>query len=323
MTILRKGRGAYHWTFDSTNMPSGYDKLTWGVTKAIELGLNTIRVPLGHASPSTFGIEPTPLGGTEDDYLVKVAKLPQFVKLFDHPQFHTYMLTSYTPQGYVGAQNNWANIDHSKEQIEYQRLATFLKNRFPDKDFIIFNWEGDNAIVDKRAYVTAFQTWTMDRFVGIEKAHASNVLAGIETNCPKAGLSSPCDQAVMHSVILNTLPAVVGYSTWMTFSPLISQSNPTIIRETTEGHIDSLLDSLAPYYTADQLVISEFGRAGASTLNAFEWMQSALGAFDSRGIPLSIYWQVLENGFNNLKYGAFDEQMRLTQNGEAIRHFAY
>lgn len=101
----------------------------FGAQKAYDLGLRVLRLPLE---------------GTKEKPLAEVARQEDFQRVFQMP-FHTLLLTVYTGS----VRNGWVDgLSAAESRAEYEELrslAEYLLDTYPQKRFVLLNWEGDHV----------------------------------------------------------------------------------------------------------------------------------------------------------------------------------
>src|SRR5262249_2879579 len=129
----------------------------------------------------------------------------------------TYLLTAY-PRG--SSDGNWSDgytqAEYDAERDEIKRLGEYLlsNSSLANKTFIIFNWEGDNAIyysANKQSSWDGFTRWIRARAEGVRLArqnHSSSpvgLFSGLEFSAVRSPLTNrPCGEPVTDPV--NTDP---------------------------------------------------------------------------------------------------------------------
>jgi|GEM_PF-5500352 len=91
--------------------------------------------------------------------LAQVAATQAYDTLFSNPNFNTYLITTYSSGD---GNNNWLDGYTAEESLvernEIGRLGDYLlyPGRYPNKTFIILNWEGDHAFADSKENQTVW-----------------------------------------------------------------------------------------------------------------------------------------------------------------------
>ena len=239
--------------------------LVEGAERILNLGA---RRGFFYLSPQ-FGIVDYP----EDDFgpgnintLLDLAKSPPYRQLFDHP-FEEFVLTTYTFANW-----NWTldrakglqSVDFSSqaETAEIAALVAHLAATYPDKKFVIKNWEGDWQIqesfdlqgVPTPQRILEFITWMQARQAGVEQGRATaqsadSIQHAIEFNLLGHYLhDSPC---VLRDVIRQVKSDIISYSSWETCSHFDTRFMKDAIA----------FAQRAPGVDGRKLMIAEFGVA--------------------------------------------------------------
>jgi hypothetical protein len=286
--------------------------LNWGADKVKALGLGVIRVEMG--AQRSYGLGPTPIEGDEY-FLVKMAQTPEYRALFENPQFHTYLLTTYTAQALAQV---WAGgmADLALERATYRNLARYLAATYPGKKLILLNWEGDNELYWHPGRAAEFQAFLQARIDGIREAGAANVFSGIEFNCAYDGEGGICDEARVVKMIPALGPDYIGWSSWPTINRFVYSSDPAALEQGVMDSIDRILTTTG--YWGGDLILGEFGRESDTVIEPYTWFRTVDRALRKKEVKLAIYWQTVED-VQPLGYGLYDADGVLTDNGRALQ----
>ena len=303
--------GAYHWLPFWNAKPDTLSKLQWGTLKLESLGLKVIRVPLGYSTSNPFDKQP-PI--TINLLLRTMAMTSDYSVLFNDPSIQTYMLTTYTPQAYTQSASQisnvdaWMNLDLEKERQEYHALAAYLGDTYPDKKFILLNWEADNENPTPQN-INLFIGLLQARIDGIARANRSNVFSGIEIS-QTAGLVFPHLKAMA--------PDYVSYSIWEVISPLVVAGNTStsqLSSKLTEKL--NVFKSLAGY-NPDRIIVGEFGYEQDEKIPVSDYMATMDSTFRSFGLEYAVFWQTCWDAYNN---GAFDINGNILPTGRYLKYY--
>lgn len=278
----------YHWAPSYNGYKPTIDKLNWGANLASIINLSdTIRVALGYESDPSYDFTVAPIPG-ESEFLKRTAQQEPYRLLFNNSNFNTFILTTYTPQAYVGSASNggnWSQINHTTEQAEYTNLTQYLASTYPTKRFILSNWEADNEGANGGT-IAAFISTLGDRVTAIKNVGAGNVFSMIEIS-QTGGLILP--------YLNNTIkPNYLGYSAWQNLSPYSDTFNANNMRNALIGAFNTI-NTVTNFQYVDKLMLSEFGRQrppAKMLLEAYEWFDVILDVIKYHEIQYAIYWQL-------------------------------
>jgi hypothetical protein len=319
---LRDRIGIYNWNVDDASFapaPGCEDRLNWGACKVAELGARSIRVFLG-PEPDVYQL----YGGSPPATLAGVAMSAPYAALFAKP-FSTYFLTVYT-----AADNThpWQSGygDPAVRQAEHDQiaaLAEYLALAYPDRTFVLLNWEGDHGVraFNTQAAWDGFAAWIQTRADGVATARARvlashgfspAVFSGLEFNAARSldDASQPCsndptrllDRCVVSYVGPRVSVDFASYSSWQ--SNASTQGVP--LDETqVGGQLSADLDAIQAALggiARERIIAGEFGFArqsypdegplGCGAARRSAAMVSALVAW---GAGHGFYWQILDN----------------------------
>jgi hypothetical protein len=323
--------GVYAWGFDTAAYPSGPvspDRLNWAADKVAQTGSRTIRVYLG--ARDDYKVNPP--GIPEDElYLARLVAGPDYPRspgetaydrLFRDPRFDTYLLTVYTP---ADSRIDWLDLytpfAAQLERAQIARLGDLLLTAYPEKTFLLLNWEGDNALaghLDEPLAWTNFAAWVAARAAGVRDAQARNptsaktgrLFSGLEFNrlrrngawCGTSG--GLADRCVLDFVAPGADVDYYSYSAWETLAA--RQSDPAAslqdaIREDL-GQVLALLRKSRPDLAPSRLLLGEVGFARTAprfgecrAALALRDLVEALSGADAFGVSYAIVWQALDN----------------------------
>lgn len=172
--------GCYHWNPDQTDYDAARDGnlLQWGQETVARIGMRMIRVGLSVRDIYLLGISP-------GSRLVEVATHPAYRRLFSDERLSDYLLTAYSR---VCAEHQWADSLSAEEaaqvRTEFSGLARHLSSEYPQKRFVLLNWESDNAVVPflrwSQSASQDMADWLSARIEGVRLAGAANVRCGVE-----------------------------------------------------------------------------------------------------------------------------------------------
>jgi hypothetical protein len=307
---MRDRLGIYAWGFDTTSWPGTPDRLNWGAGKVAALGARTIRVYLG--PQDIYHVLPSSDGGAFD--LATAAASPAYSTLFANPDFDTYLLTTYSAED---NESNWTTGYDAgagaTEEGEIASLGEYLLMTYPQKTFIILQWEGDNAISSVASSQSAwdgFTAWIGARAQGVVDARAAvknttaKLYSGVEFNLLRnLSTGAPCDTSVNKCVVSVVVPAVnvdyYSYSSWQSVGP---NQTPAQVTATLQADLTTALgwaQKHDPSATPARFIVGEFGAPREQT-DLGECASTArtaavLAAIPHWGASYGIYWQIIDN----------------------------
>lgn len=346
--------GVYNWNVDDTAFPNdgSIDRLNWAAERVAQAGTRTIRVAL--TSQDIYQ-----LGYSRTAELAQIAQHPAFVRLFSDARFRTVLLTVYSR----GAQtSNWSDGfsagEYNTERDEMRRLGEYLLSNpaFAGKTFILFNWEGDNAIAfqaNKRVAWDDYVSWIQARTEGVKLARQSrpdsqaSLFSGLEYNLVRSFAGQPCGTSVIDPVRQNPLtnrcvidyvaPRVevdyYSYSGWQTIN-VKAEEPGTDFKAQLKNDFEFALAQVRrtrPEVTANNFILGEYGfdrtrHNECFAGNAVNELFDILTAPDSFPLSYAIFWQVVDNarsfGVISSRLGLFRTdggQLRETLMGRAFR----
>src|SRR5262249_43990696 len=141
--------------------------------------------------------------------------------------YDTFLLTVYTQHGYY---RDWITgfmpqgPEWNIERDQIKNLTTYLLDTYPNKNFIILNWEGDADLIfsgNPDANVGRWTNYMQARVNGVLEARAGRsnpkVYSGIELSCltmpnmPCRFPDGPGFSNEANTVKNYVLPRVIGY----------------------------------------------------------------------------------------------------------------
>ncbi len=347
--------GIYNWNIDDSAFPNSgsTDRLNWGADKVAEVGSRTIRVALTARDIYELGFPPR----TE---LVEIVKHPAYDRLLRDPRFQTIMLTAYS---FSDEGDNWSDgytrAEYLAEQYEIRQLGEYLLSNpaFANKTFMIFNWEGDNAIYhhgNKRSVWDYYTNWIKARTEGVKQArqnHPSSsvrLYSGLEFNAvksPKTG--QPCGTPVADPIRNDPLqnrclidyvaPQVdvdyYSYSAWQSVDDKLGNPTESLKQRFKNdlGFALAKVKELRPEINESNFIVGEFGfeRARYGECNSANYINEMFDAFDREGAfraSYVVFWQIVDNaphyGVGSEAFGLFrvrDQQLNISLPGETFR----
>jgi len=351
--------GVYHWFPDFTAKPLTRDKLNWGADLVASTETRTIRVFLGAQDFGSgnedkncpcwrgpYGVNPDPprdpngaFNYAHPDFLKNIAASPKYQELFSSNRFDTFLLTSITNDGQY---RTWSNgytpqgTEWNTEKNQIKNLGAYLLDTYPNKTFIILNWEGDADLISSGnpdGNVEHWKNYMQARVTGVIEArtgHANPKLySGIELSCA----SMPC--AIGNTQFNNeanlvknyVLPRVTGYdyvsySAWQTtalYPGRTAQQLQNDLRSALSGILAKARES-SPAYTNANLIIGEAGyrRGWSGIMSAFDWLWSVFSVAETEGIAHVIYWQAMDDSLEVSSVGAREGGLYEAVNGQAV-----
>lgn len=232
--------------------------------------------------------------------LVELAKSPPYRQLFKHP-FEEFVLTTYTFANW-----NWA-LDRAKglqtvpfaanaETAEIADLVAHLASEYPDRNFVIKNWEGDWQVqenfdllgVPSPERIAEFVAWMKARHAGVVQGRANARSAdaiqhAIEFNLLGHSVrDSPC---VLRDVIRQVESDLISYSSWETCSLFDTRRMKDAIA----------FAQRSPGVGGRKLMIAEFGVANdPPDADARARTEALLQAFVEMGVHAFV-WEIYNN----------------------------
>ena len=284
--------GCYHWNPDQTAYDPARDLnlLRWGQQTVASIGLPMIRVGLSVRDIYSLGLRP-------DIRLAEVAAHPAYHELFSDPRLTDYLLTAYSQ---VCADHQWADSLSAAEaeQVgqDFAELARHLSSEYPQKRFVLLNWEADNAVLPfLRWNPSASQfmaDWLSARVQGVRRADTPNVRCGVEIARLMPGWNYYALTEVLP--LMKVRPDYVSLSAWDVF-------NPRSASEIEHDRWQQAQQTLAGYgWRAGEIIIGELGfydRQDGAEMAArrLAWALRAL----SGKVAYVTYWQARDSAPND------------------------
>ena len=235
------------------------------------------------------------------DNLTDLAKSPPFRKLFEQP-FDQFVFTTYTF-------GNWEWIlDRAQggqsvpfaanaETAEIAELVAYLAEEYPDKEFILKNWEGDWQLQGNYDINGIPTPERIDEF--IEWMHARQ--AGVVQGRQRAGVAGSIQHAIEFNALSKSVrdrPGVLRDVVRQVESDLVSYSSWE-----TSGRFDTrrMKDAIvfierAPAVEGRKVMIAEFGVPNSpADANDEAHADALLQAFLEMGVN-AFFWQIFNNG---------------------------
>jgi hypothetical protein len=350
---LRDRFGIYNWGVDYTSYPAGstVDRLNWGVDKVAEIGSRTIRV----AMPGDIYA----VGGMNDD-LAQAAASPAYDKLFSDSRFATIMLTvKSSTEVASGWADGYTQEEYNAVRDEIARLGDYLLTnpKYAGKTFIIFNWEGDNAMTgyeNKQTIWDAYTAWIQSRADGVKLARGRNpasaakLYIGLEFNLVRdLKTGKPCGTPVADPIREDPLEnrCVIDYvaprvdvdyyslSSWWTLD-VKGQGLDASYKDALKADLNFALAKVRerrPEIAEANFIIGEYGmhrtRWGETIIANFtNEFFDAVTAPDAFQVSYAIYWQIIDNGpgfyVGDDGFGLFRSRngiLSLTRSGETFK----
>ncbi|HKX32885.1 MAG TPA: hypothetical protein VJ302_34705 [Blastocatellia bacterium] len=315
-TERRDRFGIYNWgTRPSPTGSQSGDYLNWSASFVASRSARTIRIELGFDQCGDYGQDPTDYYHPE--YLKLIAQSPQYHRLFSDSRFNTYLLTTYTLNGYnhvwdMGYSESAAELE--KEQI--RRLGGYLISAFPSKTFILMNWEEDHVTSSNYPGYIAYTQARADAVREV-RGTGGKLYYGMECACMFG------DCGILNFVAPKVNVDYLSYSSWQstTMNPNGVQAgdNAAAIKERLMAHLQNLLNkangvgTATPrpgFYQPRNIIVGEFGfprvqwcphalSPGQSCesyrVDPTQWLEGIVGAVETFGASYAIYWQILDN----------------------------
>lgn len=233
--------------------------------------------------------------------LVELANSPPYRILFGHP-FDQFVLTTYSfaSWGWVldraqGGQS--VPFVFEAETDEIADLVAYLAGTYPDKNFIIKNWEGDWQLqenydiqgVPTPERIQEFSEWMQARQAGVVQGRGrarppGSIQHAIEFNLLSRSVRDV--PGVLHDVVRDVESDLVSYSSWETTSQFDARRTKDAI-----AFIERV-----PANNGRKVLIAEFGEANnPSNPEAEAHLGSLLRAFLDMGVN-AFFWSIFNNG---------------------------
>jgi hypothetical protein len=320
--------GVYYWGADDQAFPGFGSRLDWGRGLVTDLGAQTMRVAMTPADPYRLGLQPT-------DSLTDIARHPAYASLFADPRLSTIMITAYTAADQA---STWVDgYDPYERDLETQEIAELgahLLQTYPDKTFIVLNWEGDNALRYAGGGTTAFEgfrAWTEARIAGVKEARAQvgggHLYAGLEFD-----RVFDCDDGSPTPCVLTDIAPRVDADVYSFSSYEALAVPPAQLSGSMTAALDLAYDTLQrgqPALQRSQVILGEFGfpreAPGYGDCSTAERVATTIAAAIDWGVSYAIFWQLADNarrpGEAFFGFGAHRPDGSLTLAGEALVDF--
>jgi hypothetical protein len=316
--------GVYFWGGD-LRLSSNY--LQDGINLAKRIGAKIIRIAISSKDMPLYKLS----NQCSSDSLVQMAK--NFENLFKDSQFDTIIITGYDQTGLPCSGKKYLdssfytteNIQKMKQ--EYKDLANYLGQNFPNKKFIITNWESDNDIYCGTAYgfnpsrnqcdyrnsIEAFKKFISVRTEAIKESNQPNVFSGVEFN-----IVNYLKDNNLPSTLYDVIPYVPAdyylYSSYESINNLYKDNGINLLNSDI-SKIKQVLSNSGK--NQNNLIIGEYGFGSGDREQNKNLLSKATETFLNDGsIQYAIIWNLLDVGGN---FGLFDERMNLTSQGNYIR----
>ena len=293
--------GAYNW---NTAVPS--NELLGGADLVASLGSRTIRVVLK----------------TTDDVYAKrayaslVDAATHTAALFADPRFSTFLLTTYSDDDHAHAFTHWSPELAVREAREFSALAAYLGKSYPEKRFILLNWEGDNEIAGSGAW-DGMVDWMNTRAAAVRGAGYPNVRTGLELNLLRTReTGASCDGGAAPCVVTKVAPRVdTDYYSYSSYQSINVPDEGALASQLTDD-LQAILDhvrKVRPSVGPENLIIGEcgFARESWGECATARRAAAAVGAALSFGVSYVVYWQIADDmlrgkpdGFGAFRYDA-------------------
>lgn len=292
---------------------------------ADSLGVNTIRISLVSNDDAVYKNGGPCLLGMN---LTALAMRPDFNAIITDPKFSTVIITAYDWATFAdcNTQNFLDSTFYTPGNItaietEFTNLANYLK-QFTGKNFIITNWEGDNAVYGGAAYsnpnypqapanIVGFKKWMMARSAGVAAAGASNVKFGIEF-CNIHSLENLSKPSILNNVIPYVNADYFLYSAYESFNVSANQL---------AADIDFVRNKLTGFgKDPNALLIGEMGfgkNDWGSATRAADSLQNTINVVIQKQIPYAIAWVLIDSPFN---FGMYDDNGVITPSGTVLKN---
>jgi hypothetical protein len=289
--------GLYRFaTADSELKPTSF--LVEGARHVLNLGARHLFAYLTPQYRSDYSFDD--FGSSEYTSLTALAGSPEYQELFSLP-FETFVLTVYTFANWEWILRRGGpdavSFDAQGERSELADLVRHLTATWPDKHFVLKNWEGDwqmKSSFDLDAIASGQQVaeiteWMRARQDGIAQERGDStgrrVQHAIEMNLihhAQRGLPS-----MLASVIPQVDSDLVAYASWW------SIGRPGDPARNVPDDITFIRGF--PGVGSRPVIVSEFG-IGQQHRDLGPRTSEVVQAFSSAGVPMAFYWEIFDNG---------------------------
>ncbi|MDP3954293.1 MAG: hypothetical protein Q8Q06_02660 [bacterium] len=294
-----------------------------------KIGSSSVRIAMSPRSDPDYGISKNCIANFS---LTKLAERPDFKNILSNPKFETIMITAYDDSSGVCNNNEFLNPDFYTRQTlekiekEYREFASYLNANFPDKFFIISNWEGDNSIYcgsasnataetcpDYGKNMEGFTRWINARTRGIKLSGATNVYSAIEFNSVKM-LRDKKLPDILHDVLPIINADFFSYSAYESTNQISPHDNNTGDKFTDDIKYIREILSVNGFHQY-RLIIGELGFNKSTGQESTDSLKIGLEVVAKANIKYTYIWNLLNVGGN---FGLFDGGGELTQSGEYL-----
>jgi hypothetical protein len=318
--------GVYAWGFDDRAFAGFADRLTWAADRVRQLGSRTIRVYIGPKDTYQLGNP----GGTATFSLVDAAKAPAYAALFANPAFETYLLTAYTKDDDATVwKTGYAPDAAAAERKAVADFGAHLLSTYPNKKFILLNWEGDNAVAPFASNTAAwdgFAAWTQARADGAKDARAGAGGAGRFFSGVEFNKVAGCD-GQNRCIVSTVLPKVdVDYYAYSAWGSIGEDVDTGAIAARVTADLDRAL-GFAKVKEKSRFIVGEFGaEREASTFGectAAKRIAATVSALTAWGAAYGVFWQIIDNppssgALPQIGFGAFKSDLSPTLAGDVL-----
>ncbi len=276
-----------------------------GTDAVAETGARTIGIWMGPDYQKQYHDSNLPAGITS---LKALAETSPFKSVFANSNFDTYILTTYTFSNFFntfdGSWNSPINQSiYNKEVIEMKDLAVYLSQTYPNKKFILKNWEGDwqvqgnfalngSEAIPSNSRIEAMTNWLRARQEGVVQARTqtgkNNIYHAVEFNslrkCDSNGQNCLLTRTnLLNNVIGNVDSDLLSYSAYGT---------------TNGGDREKIFSDIQyikshPSAKSRNLILSEFVAIGGQ--DNVQMLKNQAKAFLDAGVVRAIYWEIYDN----------------------------
>ena len=284
---------------DQDLLTEGFDKIHQNFNC-----FNTLKIYLGKRSSKTYSIQDV---DTTKMRLVDIAKLQEYTSIFSAiKSFSTIIIVCHST--HREKSNYWnkecTDEDMKNEEDEFADLADYLRT-FPDKLFILQNWESDNYKDNTELATKNMIRWIKHRQEGIDrfrklptnKGSYDNVYHAIEVNRVLQSTS------IIYDVIPRVRVDLVSYSCYETqehpelFEKAVQLILQSIHRERNYCNgVPKCLDRFpVPLY------IGEFGvnHNKRKSFHVAQTLYNVISISRSYGLPYANFWNLYNNQLCN------------------------
>lgn len=233
--------------------------------------------------------------------LTRLADSPPYRKLFEQA-LEQIVLTAYTfaNWGWILDRSQGGHgvaFNPETETAEIADLVAYLAGKYPDKKFILKNWEGDWQLqenfdinsVPPPERINEFIQWMQARQAGVVQGRVRGRVGGSIQHAIEFNLLSHSVQdmpGVLHDIVPQVASDLVAYSAWQTSNQFDTRRMKDAI-----AFIER-----APGIAGRKVLIAEFGVPNTPPDPAAEPHSDALlQAFLEMGVN-AFFWEIFNNG---------------------------